>query len=33
MMDGMAWRLLAFDLLFWAEADLDMVIERSRLGL
>ena len=32
-MDGLAWKLLAFDLLFWAGADSEIVIGRSRLEL
>lgn len=33
IMDGMAWKLIAFDLLFGSEADFEMVIGRSHLGL
>ena len=32
-MDGLAWKLLAFDLLSGAEADFEIVIGRSPLGL
>ena len=33
IMDGMAWKLIAFELLFGSGADFEMVIGRSHLGL